>query len=66
MKIEEALEFLFEMDVKTGQEVICVNGHHFHANKYDECPICGSELRVMTLEDIGKGQGDEPRESEEA
>lgn len=51
---KNAIMAFFRQNVEDGEEVICENGHQFHAGKYDFCPICFKPLRTMTLEDLGE------------
>lgn len=53
--IDDTLRFLFELQIMGGDEVICANGHHFHAGKYDWCPVCGAKFRTMTMDDWNRG-----------
>ena len=56
--IDDTLRFLFELQIMGGDEVICANGHHFHAGKYDWCPVCGAKFRTMTMDDWNRGDTD--------
>lgn len=50
--MEELIKALFEERVKRGFYEICENGHILLSEKYICCPLCFTELRTLTWNDV--------------